>query len=304
MSTTPEIHVLVIDDDIEIYELIAALLSQSKLARYSLEYQPDVDRVEERLRSGDADVCLVDHNLEQHLTGLDLIGKFGNSLLPFVLVTSEDRPELDYEALRAGAAGFVYKKDLSTSVLDRTIRYALAHAGQIRTLRDETANHRKLSMTDVLTGMPNRREFDSRLNRAILSSTEAGTEFGMLYIDLNGFKRVNDSYGHDAGDRVLQILASRLLHEFRSDDSICRVGGDEFVAIIFNKGRELTIRNLLSVVASRLLDRITKPVMVNSVAIEIGASFGSAVFPHDGADAAELIKTADNKMFLEKRSTA
>ncbi len=303
MSAIPEIRVLVVDDDIEIYELLCALLSQSSRAHYRLEYLDDVTKVKARVESGSFDITLVDQNLGQSLSGLDLIKECASSLVPFVLVTSDDRDQLDYEALKADAAGFILKKDLSTSVLDRTIRYAMARLKQIRDLLHETNNHRKMALTDTLTGMPNRREFDLRLNLAINNSAKDGSEFGLLYIDLNGFKQINDTHGHDAGDRILQVVACRLLDEFRANDAICRIGGDEFVAIILNGGAEASLREFMRAIADRLAARIAETIIVDDVTLNVDASFGAAVFPGDGAHATALLKTADRNMFCDKRGS-
>ncbi len=177
----------------------------------------------------------------------------------------------------------------------------MARLAQIRGLVNETASHKKMALTDTLTGMPNRCEFDLRLSLAVNKAATDGTEFGILYIDLNGFKRINDTHGHDTGDRILQVVACRLLDEFRSYDAICRVGGDEFVAIISNGGTEASIRELMYAIAERLATRVAETIIVDGALLKVEASFGSAVFPGDGADSATLLKTADRNTFCDKR---
>lgn len=303
MSTNPPIRVLVVDDDDEIFELIGALLFRSSRADYKLEYLANVHSVKPRMEQGGIDIVLVDQNLGQSLTGLEIIKQCASLRVPMVLVTSEDHDQLDFAALNVGAAGFILKQDLSTSVLDRTIRYGLARYGQIRSLEDETATHRKMAFTDALTGLPNRREFDVRFNLAVADADSESREFGILYIDLNGFKQVNDTHGHEAGDLVLQVVAARLLGEFRDHDAICRIGGDEFVAIIRRYTEAGSLDKLMTALEQRLKARVAEAMIVNDVELEVSASIGSAIYPRDGKNSAELMKTADKHMFDEKRQS-
>lgn len=301
MSTDAVIHVLVVDDDIEIFELMTVLLAQSTRARYALQYVSNVLDVESTLAKDPVNIVLVDQNLGQSLNGLDLIAQCAKTHIPMVLVTSEDRDQLDFEALNAGAAGFILKQDLSTSVLDRTIRYALARYGRIRSLEEETATHRKLAFTDALTGLPNRREFDVRAQLAMAEAKAKDRDFGILYIDLNGFKRINDTHGHEAGDLLLQAVALRLQNEFRQHDVVCRLGGDEFVAIIGRYAESASLPELMDSLERRLKAAVAEPVTVADNELRVSASIGFALYPRDGLDAAALLKKADEHMFNQKR---
>lgn len=291
-----------IDDDPDIWEVIDALLGSSQLAAYQLSHTDDIAEAIALARTGNFDVCLVDHNLNQSLSGIDLIDQLNGNPTPMVLITADQCQQLDYQAMQVGAVGFVHKEDLSRSVLDRTLRYAVARNLRIQELEMETAEHKMLALTDELTGLPNRREFERRVNATMALAAGKGEQFALVYIDLNGFKRVNDTHGHDVGDRILQVIASRLLGEFREGDSLCRIGGDEFVAIITQSNPSIAVSKVCEPLIERLAERAAGAIEVGHLVIHVGASFGLATYPHDGTDLPTLLKAADENMFTDKKN--
>lgn len=120
----------------------------------------------------------------------------------------------------------------------------------------------------------------------------------MIYIDLDGFKPVNDTYGHDAGDLLLKEIAERLSGIVRESDIVARVGGDEFVIVTgeinFGSGGEL--------IARRIKDIITEPVIIGGNSVSVGASIGISIFPSNGSDSESLIQKADEAMYRVKKS--
>jgi diguanylate cyclase (GGDEF)-like protein/PAS domain S-box-containing protein len=153
------------------------------------------------------------------------------------------------------------------------------------------------SLNDPLTGLPNRRLLSDRLASHMVKSREVGKMFALLYIDLDGFKLVNDSLGHSIGDAVLIQVAERLQSRIREEDFLARLGGDEFVMIL----DKLHVKEDAARVAEDLLLAISNPFYVEGHELAIGASIGISNFPECAGSAEELIKEADSAMFTAKR---
>ena len=149
---------------------------------------------------------------------------------------------------------------------------------------------------DVLTGLPNRMLFDDRLHHALAMARRTGRCLGLLAIDLDRFKQVNDTYGHAAGDDLLQQFAHRVRTGLRESDTLARVGGDEFVAIL----TEVDRRDDAVVVARRVVDLLAEPFEVAGRVLPVTGSVGVAVWPDDGDDAATLQRRADAAMYAAK----
>lgn len=153
------------------------------------------------------------------------------------------------------------------------------------------ANH------DVLTGLPNRAQLQRHLSAAIEDSRTLGIDSALLYLDLDGFKQVNDNLGHEAGDTLLKAVAGRLAHTLRDCDPAFRVGGDEFAVLI----TEATSPDAVRAVARRILATLDRPFTLGDHRTEIGASIGVAYCPHDGQDPDELMRKADAAMYIAKK---
>jgi diguanylate cyclase (GGDEF)-like protein/PAS domain S-box-containing protein len=153
------------------------------------------------------------------------------------------------------------------------------------------------ALNDPLTGLPNRRLLSDRLASHMIKSRNQGRMFALIYIDLDGFKLVNDSLGHSVGDAVLIQLANRLQSRIREEDFLSRLGGDEFVVIL----DKLHVKEDAARVAEDLLLAISNPFHVEGHELAIGASIGVAIFPECAGSAEELIKEADSAMYTAKR---
>lgn len=154
----------------------------------------------------------------------------------------------------------------------------------------------KMAHYDVLTGSANRSFFMNRLEHAISAALRYKTMFALLYIDLDGFKAVNDRYGHKAGDMILIEAAKRLTSCSRESDTTARVGGDEFTVILTRINEEKDA--LLA--AEKIVEAIAKPFVIFDRICHISASVGIGIFPNDALDADTLIKKADMDMYLKK----
>ncbi len=175
-------------------------------------------------------------------------------------------------------------------------KYQLCRAfGTIRSLQDENLSLQQLALHDSLTGLPNRGLFEDRLQHAIDKATRARSSFAIFFIDLDGFKIVNDMYGHDVGDLLLVEVAQRLRNVVREEDTVARLGGDEFIILA-----QITELENATLVTGKLMAAISAPLSFTQNAVRISASVGVATFPRDGASIAALMKIADAAMYKSK----
>ena len=150
----------------------------------------------------------------------------------------------------------------------------------------------------MLTDLPNRALLNDRLTQAIVSARRHGTPLAVLFVDLDRFKHVNDSFGHAMGDVLLQSVAHRLLGCVRSSDMVSRLGGDEFVVVL----SELDEVEDAAITANKVLTVLAAPHSVAQHDLEVTVSIGVSTFPHDGQDAETLIKKADTAMYHAKEN--
>lgn len=160
--------------------------------------------------------------------------------------------------------------------------------------------NRELAEHDVLTGLPNRMLLTDRLNQTLLRAARQGEQAAVLFVDLDHFKVINDSLGHDIGDELLQRVAGRLSTCVRDEDTVARQGGDEFVIIV----NDVQHDHDAALVAQKVLDGVAEPFEVRGYTLDITASVGIALFPRDGTDATTLLKHADLAMYHGKQGRA
>ncbi len=150
---------------------------------------------------------------------------------------------------------------------------------------------------DALTGLGNRTAFEQQLDAAILHSAQAGNRFAVLYLDADRFKRINDSYGHDAGDTVLRTIAERLKLSVRSADKAFRLGGDEFAIVLAPPTSAGEVDAIVARIAEGMAPAIALP---DGHAVAIALSVGYAVYPEDGRTSGDLVRKADKAMYRDK----
>jgi len=153
------------------------------------------------------------------------------------------------------------------------------------------ANH------DLLTDLPSMRLAKDRLILSILRARRSGCRLAVMFIDLDGFKAVNDTMGHDAGDYVLKEIAGRLLSCVRESDTVARAGGDEFLII----ADQIRVRDNAAQIADTIVRLVPQPVTYNGGQTLVGTSIGIALYPDDGEEMNQLIKEADKAMYRIKR---
>jgi diguanylate cyclase (GGDEF)-like protein/PAS domain S-box-containing protein len=151
---------------------------------------------------------------------------------------------------------------------------------------------------DILTGLPNRSLFMDRCEQALELANRHSKIIAVLFLDLNGFKDINDRYGHDAGDAVLQETAERIRRLLRKSDTVARMGGDEFTILC----PEVSDTAAIDALAARIDSVLSLPVSFQGKLLTVSASLGNALFPWDGSSARDLLRTADERMYEAKRT--
>ena len=213
--------------------------------------------------------------------------------VPIIFVTGQDAPELSLEAYSAGAVDYIVKP-FDPVVL----RSKLSVFIDLHRLRHHAAALTHRALHDGLTGLPNRELFEDRLEQALARARRKTTPLAVLFVDLDGFKQVNDTHGHDAGDDVLVEAGRRLRALGRTGDTVSRYGGDEFTILAEDVGDADAARHL----GERVADELAKPY---SGGIEISASVGIAFAANPAATTPDgLIRRADHAMYRSKRPGA
>ncbi|MDP5293702.1 EAL domain-containing protein [Oceanimonas sp. CHS3-5] len=165
-------------------------------------------------------------------------------------------------------------------------------------VKQQTAQLELLAFNDDLTGLANRRFLTEQLDRAILNGRREGQCLALMYLDLDDFKRINDSSGHTDGDRLLMEIARRLQDSVRQTDLVGRLGGDEFAIVLVNVNNADNVRKI----AEKILANIGRPVQLGQHEAVVGTSIGITLAPEDGTSSGELLRNADLAMYDSKRS--
>jgi len=184
---------------------------------------------------------------------------------------------------------------LLTLVLRRTYSLMKVRETELQEAHDtlqSVAHH------DSLTQLPNRRLLMEHLRHAVAHSERNGHRLAVCFLDLDGFKEVNDQYGHDAGDHLLRQVARRLQHAVRATETVARLGGDEFVILLTDFGELAHCEDILN----RLLSEIRLPVQIGPHRLQVGASIGVALYPSPGSTVDTLLEHADQAMYQAKRA--
>lgn len=205
-----------------------------------------------------------------------------------------ERINFEQEILKA-------KASLEQQVADRTIELA----NTIKQLQSEiserevvTSRLKFLANHDALTGLPSLRLCKDRLERAIIDAHRNRQIAAVMFLDLDGFKLINDSYGHELGDKILKETANRIQTEIRETDTVARIGGDEFLIILSS----LPNIQIAERIAANLIGRIEEDVVLDNDNVSISASIGIALYPKNGSTSKELIRNADRAMYAVKNS--
>ncbi|MGH8666303.1 MAG: GGDEF/EAL domain-containing response regulator [Burkholderiales bacterium] len=293
--------VMMVDDEPMMTDVIQAYLEEAGYPRFVSTNDP-VGALE-MIRRERPSLLLLDLNMP-HVSGFDILQamRLDKELqyLPVIVLTAMTDASSKLKALELGASEFL-AKPVDASELALRVRNSLA----FKVYQD------RLATCDPLTGLPNRATFMHRLDAELRRAAHDRAVVGLLHIDLNRFKQINDTLGHGVGDEVLRLVAERLEASVRGTDTIARdakaspglisrLGGDEFSVLLSDLGRE----DHAALVARRIRLAMQGPLLVEGHELFVTPSIGIAVFPGDGADAATLLKNAEVAMYHAKQQGA
>jgi histidinol-phosphatase (PHP family) len=209
------------------------------------------------------------------------------------------RTSITYEEeLDLPGGSFVWQTTLTPIFDGDVITHIVGSAEDITVRKKLELELEAYANYDKLTGLPNRRLFFERLEQIIQECKRDKKSFALLFLDLDGFKAINDEYGHEIGDEVLIAVGKRLAKSIRASDMVARMGGDEFTAMIRNS----VDRAAVEVVAGKVHKSISKAIRVGEMSHAVNASIGIAIYPENGKDSKTLLRNADAAMYAVKRA--
>lgn len=278
--------VLIVDDDEEIKKIVSKFLTAEG---HTCETASDGDEALDKAGKSDFDVVISDIKLP----GIDGIVLTRELLkqhpgLQVMVMTGFADEYSEEEAIRAGAHDFI-RKPFSLTELSSRFHKMMRDHREIVKLKD-------LAYFDVLTGLPNRKLFFDRLTQCLELAKRYPHLFAVLFMDLDRFKEVNDTHGHDVGDLLLKEVALRLADCIRKSDTVARMGGDEFTIIL----PFITGEREAASIAQRVIESLSEPFTLNSITCSIGVSIGISLYPANGEEVDALFKKADVAMYMAK----
>ncbi|HXQ81285.1 MAG TPA: GGDEF domain-containing response regulator [Opitutaceae bacterium] len=283
--------VLVIDDDRLQFRLVQAHFKNFRRGAYELEWSETYEDGLDRLLTGAYAVCLLDFRLGDR-DGLQLIREAAEKgcTTPIVFLTAEASESVDIQAMEAGALDYLVKGEITPRSLERSLRYALKLGETLEALR-------RLATRDELTGLLNRREFDRILADEEERARRFGHALGLVLIDIDRFKAVNDTHGHPAGDSVLEEVARRIAGAVRTVDRVARIGGEEFALILVQTDGPSALEVAQRAIEGVARDRVRA---AGGLSLAVTASAGAAALPADARTAVELVAVADKALYAAK----
>ncbi|MBS2035623.1 EAL domain-containing protein [bacterium] len=283
-------RILLIEDDPVDERLTIARLSKD-VPNFSVHVVRRLDEAEHYLSHQQVQVILTDLNLPD-CRGVEAVERLRHVQpgAAIVVLSGAQSEQMAIAALKQGAQDYLLKDLADGPALKRSIRYALERKSCELKLLD-------LAYTDAITGLPNRKLFHDRLLRAVSRARRNQSELALLYIDLDRFKIINDTLGHEAGDQVLKVVADRLLANLRGTDTVARLGGDEFAALLEGAGQRDVAR-----LAEKLIAAVCEPIEVSGRSVSVGASVGASLYPRHGFTVDGLLRAADVAMYKSKHN--
>lgn len=287
----PTLKILIIEDDRLQFRVTELLLANARSASFEIDWAQTFEDGLRLLLTGNYAACLLDFQLGAR-DGLELLrsARAEDCHTPVIFLTADSSERIDVAAMEAGASDYLVKGEITPRVLERSIRYSLKLGEAMRELR-------LLATRDALTGVLNRRAFDALLAGESDRARRLGRPLAMVVLDLDHFKKINDTHGHPAGDAVLATVARVLESEVRSIDKVARIGGEEFAVLLMEMDADGGFA-----VAERLVTAVRgRPVVVNGGSpLAVTISAGVAALPvHGGTDGA-FLTAADKALYTAK----
>lgn len=284
------LRVLLVEDNPGDVRLVREMLNEAGASLFELSHVDRLSLALDFLADRPIDVMLLDLSLPD-TSGLSTLIEVQTLCpdLPIVVLSGLNDEAIALQAVHDGAQDYLVKGQGSSEVLTRALRYAVERKSIEKRLA-------YLAQYDPLTDLPNRILFRERLGRATKRAARTERPTALMLLDLDHFKDINDSLGHDFGDRLLQAVAERLQRCVRANDTIARLGGDEFTVII----EDVTTKEEVATVAQKIIDALAQPLSLNGHDLFITASVGIALSDGEDADVETVIKQADMALYAAK----
>ena len=292
-------RILLVEANTEDARLIRELLREGAGADADLEHVDRLATAMVAVAENEYDVVLLDLSLPDS-QGLETLTRLRTacSSTATVILSGHGDEETALGAVQQGAQDYLVKGSVDGDGLVRALRYAVGRQKLLLELQDARAQEQFLAYHDPLTGLPNRKLFHERLKR-LTSDPEVNSKMvGVLFLDLDRFKSINDTLGHDVGDVFLQEVAKRLSATIRESDTAARLGGDEFALILYG----LKTAEDAAAVAKQILEALTAPVQLRGHTLHTSGSIGISLYPFDGHNVEDLTRHADIAMYSAKSS--
>ena len=290
-ETCDSINLLIVDDDAVDREQIRRMISRSNI-QAKISEASSIESSMSYLEHGEFDCVIVDYRLGigSGLTLLNNIRKSVNNHCAVIMVTGLGDEKIAAEAMRLGASDYLLKNQLKSAQLIHSISSSIQRASLEKKLHD-------MAHYDSLTGLASRPILIDQLQQAITSQQK----LAVAYLDLDNFKPINDKYGHETGDFVLKTIAQRLQSTLREEDTLARIGGDEFIFLL--RGAAHTIQEYETLLQEVLIE-VNDPIKLAefSCSVQISVSIGVALPSDDGLTCDDILRRADQTMYQAKRS--
>lgn len=302
MRNKPAKTVLLIESNRRESRAIRRMFNHPGAQAFTFTHVEGMEEAEKYLVKQEFDVVLLDLTLPG-LKGVESVRRI--LTVPnqgaLVLLCSQNEEPVAMQAMREGAQDYLVKGKIEPRNLLRTLQNAIER----KTIEEAQFKEKARALAeqmchraehDALTGLPNRLLLSDRLGYAIARAGRNKGLVAVLFLDLDGFKHINDSLGHSAGDKLLQSVSKRLLDCIRTPDTVGRQGGDEFVVLLQDVKQPEDASNA----AARILKAVAEPHSIDRREVSITASIGVSIYPNDGRDAGTLINNADTAMYRAK----
>ena len=290
-ETCDSINLLIVDDDAVDREQIRRMISRSNI-QAKISEASSIESSMSYLEHGEFDCVIVDYRLGigSGLTLLNNIRKTENNHCAVIMITGLGDEKIAAEAMRLGASDYLLKNQLKSAQLIHSISSSIQRANLEKKLHD-------MAHYDSLTGLASRPILIDQLQQAITSEQK----LAVAYLDLDNFKPINDKYGHETGDFVLKTIAQRLKSTLRKEDTLARIGGDEFILLL--RGTTHTFQEY-EILLQEVLIEVNDPIKLAefSCSVQISVSIGVALPSDDGLTCDDILRRADQTMYQAKRS--
>ncbi|MBE0370666.1 MULTISPECIES: putative bifunctional diguanylate cyclase/phosphodiesterase [Pseudoalteromonas] len=292
-------NILLIDDDIVDIKSIQRSIS-AEHSGYMLTEANTAEQALNLIENDNFDVILLDYMMPK-MNGIEMLLELKRrswlNKMAVVMISNEHSESIILKSIDAGAQDFLLKSEVTAGQLKRALLQAKKRFELEKKLVDSYQQVKELAENDHLTGLYNRYYFGEALQRSIIANRTYRANLAVMQLDLDNFKNINDSFGHDIGNTLLQEMAVRFKGILKQNDLVARIGGDEFAFILTSFSSPLYIERI----AQRILTLVTHPVIIEQRHIHVTGSIGIALHPLNGHTAEDLMRYADIAMYRAKQ---